>query len=170
MKCSSARRNLALSVGDDLSQLELADLRQHLSLCAACRQFSAGLSDSRQALDALRTGKPASGLSVWPKLQVRLVRDARKQVTRSYLRDGVAFAAILAVCLTVAVLPDWLMLGGAAQPVQPVRFNSDISTHPVGLSGETLELPTGQFERLYADPSWQKLDELSRSMATPVGF
>jgi hypothetical protein len=103
--CTRAKRDIALWVGSDLDDQEVAALRRHLACCECCREHWRQMKRSLQSLQEPGEFEPAERAeSVWPALAGRLPsREAfrRADEFNGWLPATVVAAACLAVLVFV---------------------------------------------------------------------
>lgn len=161
MNCRTARKQIALLVGDDLNQTEAAELMVHFRACSDCAASHRELSASSDVL-ALCNDEPVSRdrESLWPDIQTNLhVIDAVKTPSRRSLTNtgmGIAVAA----CILFAALAPNLFRSGRT-PMTGLR------TLPVSTTGDLdsvdsipRKLLDSNYTPVYSNSSWQALEPL----------
>lgn len=165
MNCRTARKQIALLVGDDLSQPEAAELMVHLRACPECAENRREMGASSGVLSACND-EPVrrDHESLWPDVRANLQVMEAYQPPRRRLAPGSVMAVAVAVCVTfAAIAPD---LFHADRPA----FSGQ--TMPVSTTGEAdrseylpLLLIHDDYVPVYSDPSWQALELLQRNRA-----
>lgn len=145
MTCDRYRPLLALLAGNDLGSREGAEVRQHLSDCAACQAHWESLQTSMTALHMVsqQTVVPVSE-SIWYKLSRRL--GSRPMLPREDAPGWLTLGAFSAAC--VAVL--WLTV---STPV----FDFDFREVQVADLPSVQQAPANPFASQY--PSMQLVND-----------
>src|SRR2546423_5303705 len=112
MSCERWEKQAALSVEGDLPENERVALDRHLAGCALCREFTAGLYDSQDALRDLRY--EAIGPEVYAG-----VRQAVLSQIGSTRRNGQMGYAIAAAVVLAAVLAG--LSWNRQKPIEQVK-------------------------------------------------
>jgi anti-sigma factor RsiW len=152
--CSSARRKIALLVGDDLPGGETSAVEQHLRRCPACREYFTDLTRAREAmLDTAVPDRVLAHRPLWPALCHRL--DSGPAATGSrvsgWLPVGALAAASLAIILVLLDLP------ASSHPRRAVD---------AAAAGPLVGVPDDLVVRRVADDPWEFDD---RGPWTPAG-
>ncbi len=132
MNCKQAKPQLALLIGNDLEPSVAGLVREHLELCADCRQHLQRLSNSLEAIQTAPAGPwDADRDSLWPKLSVRLAAESAGH--KPHRMSGWApTLAVAAACTVMFFIASHQWGGGAVQappgglqiqPVQDPQFN-----------------------------------------------
>ncbi len=103
MKCKTAKHQMALAVGEDLSPAEIQELQRHLQDCSNCQQTWEQHQRGFAVLQRSRTNETRPKYdSVWPTLSQRLCeRDAAPQ--RGEFNGWIAALAVMAGCVVLFV-------------------------------------------------------------------
>lgn len=118
MNCKQARTQAALLIGNDLEPAALADVRNHLGQCAACRQHFEKLSSCLEVLQAPPRGYNPEEESLWPKLSVRLASPSAGQKPHR-LSGWAPSLAVAAACTAMfwVASRNWIATGTVDQAV-----------------------------------------------------
>lgn len=148
MSCRAARKQIALWVGDDLSQSAIESLEKHIENCSECQERSEALLSSSEILLAFNTQTARSPSdSVWDGVREEIEADPRRERRRSHqVTGGLLLSAAL---LLLAVLPDLF----ATPPARVI---------PVGDAAPAIILPP-EYAPYYPDPTWEELETLDNS-------
>ena len=153
MKCRTARKMIALWVGNDLSPSDIANVESHVIDCVECQEQVERLMSSSDVLASLNDDLPRNpNDSVWPGLKQQLPASRAKRGSRVNLTRSVVLAAsMLVATIVIAILPDLFAVSRPA--VRPDRAVQSVSfpNHEVRDDG---------FVRYYYDPSWRSLERL----------
>jgi len=151
MSCRTARKQIGLWVGNDLSQSAIQSLEHHIENCPKCQERADALLLSSDVLLAFNTETVRSPSdSVWDGVRQKIEEDPRREARRSGRITGGLFLA--AAMLLIAVLPDLI-----ATPPTP-----SIHGHQVdGVAPRVLMAP--DFSPFYPDPTWRELESLRES-------
>lgn len=103
MNCKSARRQMALAVGEDLTPAESQELQNHLLGCPSCQKSWEQQRNGFAVLQCSRTREihPKSD-SVWPALATRL-KERELNSPRGEFNGWFAALAVTAACVLVFV-------------------------------------------------------------------
>ncbi|MBC8290333.1 MAG: zf-HC2 domain-containing protein [Planctomycetes bacterium] len=145
MSCRTARKQIGLWVGNDLSQSAIESLEQHIENCPKCQERAEALLSSSDVLLAFNSQTVRSPSdSVWDGVRRQIEEDPRRERRRSgQITAGLFLAAAM---LLIAVLPDLL-----ATPPYPVI--------PVSDSTPKVIIPP-DYSPYYPDPTWRELEAL----------
>lgn len=145
MNCRRARKQIALWVGNDLSQSAIESLELHIENCPECQERAEALLSSSDVLLAFNSQTVRSTSdSVWDGVRQQIEDDPSRERRRSARVTGGLFLA--AAMLLLAVLPDLF----ATPPVRAI---------PVGDSVPSVILPP-EYSPFYPDPTWRELETL----------
>jgi hypothetical protein len=105
MNCRHARSDLALWVGQDLTDKQRRDeLRRHVARCPECRSHYKRLKDSLRVLeDADRSPTYEAADSLWPELSNRIQRRAAQHGPASRFNGWLPFVAVTAASALLVV-------------------------------------------------------------------
>ena len=150
MNCTTARQQMALRVGNDLSQSGVFQVERHLLTCPQCRELYEQLVDSSEILVAANTTVPKEPrTSLLPLIEAQLPELAPLDVAFRFSRflDGALRVSVVAVAAMVVatLLPDFVAQHSVQQPVSR-RVN--LGPQPASIV------------RYYPDSSWQTLEHL----------
>lgn len=180
MNCRTTRRLIDLLVGHDLSATEEAAVQKHLAECDDCaREFERDqqcqsalgvLRDSGALCDSGlgREARPAAGRSVEARIRTRLAGPPQMSFWPGPLRwrDVAKFVTLVAVCLVLAVAPQWRAeRWGTTPAVIPVTFHREAGTEP----GARPTLPPGPYQQIYSDPTWKRLSSSTAKQHVDAG-
>ena len=99
-RCFIVRRQLALFVGDDLTDGQKRTVETHLEVCPSCRLQFAALQRSREAMLQCGVEHSPIGPSLWPRLRSRLEpAELSRPVQPSLLPLGALAAASVAIAV-----------------------------------------------------------------------
>lgn len=130
MKCKTAKHQMALAVGEDLSPAEIQELQRHLQDCSNCQQTWEQHQRGFAVLQHSRTNetRPKSD-SVWPTLAQRLrERDAASQ--RGEFNGWIAALAVTAACVVLFVFSMDDSPSLAVRPQPSVSSGGTMVTSP----------------------------------------
>ena len=114
-RCFIVRKQLALFVGDDLTDGQKRTVKTHLEVCPSCRLHLAALQRSREAMLQCVAEHSLPGPSLWLSLRNRLEPPVHSRpVQLSWLPLGALAAASVAIAVML-----WDHRGGPA-PALPV--------------------------------------------------
>lgn len=145
MNCRTAKKQIPLWVGNDLSQSAIQSLEQHIENCPKCQEHAEALLSSSEVLLAFnsQTGHSPSD-SVWDGVRQQIEENPRREVRRSgQITAGLFLAAAM---LLIAVLPD--LLATPPQPLVPGEAARAVIMAP-------------EYSRYYPDPTWRGLESLN---------
>ena len=160
MNCRTARKHIALLVGDDLSQAEAAELMVHLRACPECTTAHRELAASSDVL-ALCNDEPVSRDrdSLWPAVRASLVAmDATPKASQRILATNAAMGLAVAACILFAAM--------APDIFRPQRGPTTVfRSLPVSTTGELPGIDSApslmdnpNYRPVYSHPSWQALE------------
>lgn len=162
MNCRKARNHIALLVGDDLSQVEAAELMVHLRVCPECATAHRELSASTDVL-ALCNDEPVTRdrESLWPDVRTNLMAmDAAPAPSRRMSAGNAMMGLAVAACILFAAM--------APDIFRPQRGPTTVlRSLPVSTTGELQSadsVPNLTNDRnylpVYSNASWQALQHL----------
>ncbi len=137
MKCKTAKHQMALAVGEDLTPAEIQELHRHLQDCSNCQQTWEQHQRGFAVLQHSRTNetRPKSD-SVWPTLSQRLrEHDAAPQ--RGEFNGWIAALAVTAACVVLFVFSFEDSPSLALHPQRGVSSGGTMVTSPSN-SGQTV--------------------------------
>ena len=172
-RCWCARRQLALLVGDDLSDPERRSVELHLSTCPACRERLASLERSHAAMlgDWGAAADSLADSSLWPSLRSCIAHtDLSRTQRRSLLPVGALVAASLAIATILWNRPAGhssdlgLTLPLNSGSIGTVGKPMDVVSVPDLWDGESLDRMD------LSDESRMRRSHFHLERALPVGF
>lgn len=153
MNCRTARKQIALWVGNDLSQSAIESLEHHIENCPKCQERAEALLSSSDVLLAFNTETVRSPSdSVWDGVRQKIEEDPRREARRSGRITGGLFLA--AAMLLIAVLPD-LIATPPAPSVSGYGVDEGSFAPKVILSPD--------YSPYYPDPTWRELESLKET-------
>jgi hypothetical protein len=116
-RCVWVRRQVALYVGEDLTDEEKRSVESHLRVCIPCRDHMKSLQRSRQVMVSCRSSSSEGeeAASIWPTLKSSL-RHRRPQHTGS---NWLPVGAMMAACLAIGVV-----VWNRPAAIEPVTLSS----------------------------------------------
>ncbi len=155
MNCTMARQQMALRVGNDLSQSGVFQVERHLLTCPQCRELYERLEESSEVLVAMNSAPPEQlgKTSLLARIEAQLPEPAleEEEFVPRYSRffDGALRVSVIAasVMLMVSYLPSFL---AQQNPRQAMQVQGRWSA----------ELFPASTVRYYPDMSWQSLEQL----------
>ncbi len=142
MNCKQAYDDIALYVGNDLSDEAIPKLERHLGNCPNCKKHYQSMKNSWSLLHESGDQFLVESLhdSVWPDVSVKL---AKRQEERHQFNGWIPAAAILAASFVVFLVSDVSVhQAGNSVPSVPASF----STNPLSLPGASNLLPANETE------------------------
>ena len=148
MNCTIARQQIALWVGDDLSQSAVMSLTSHVDNCSSCHEYREELFHSTDVLVTFNSQSLPDRKrdSVWSAVKEQLPSQVSERASRG--RFMVQVVAPLMVVAGLVFLAIMSPLVGAS----PVALQ-------VGEKPHLDQLPRG-FAPHYPDPTWRSLKGL----------
>ena len=165
MKCKTAKHQMALAVGEDLSPAEIQELQRHLQDCSNCQQTWVKHRHGFAVLQHSRTieTRPNSE-SVWPTLSQRLrERDAAPQ--RGEFNGWIAALAVTAACVVLFVFSREDSLSVASRSQRGSFFRDTLVSSP-GNSGQTVA-PLLQRDEVRTKRPYNAVPKVDRSLRDP---
>jgi len=120
MNCKQAQTNIALWVGGDLSENDVALLERHVAICPGCREHHLRMEHVQQMLN-VSNSPPSLEESIWPDLEVKIERH-QKAFRREQFNGWVPAFAVAAACLLLLFYSR--TISNFQQPEQPATFNT----------------------------------------------
>jgi predicted anti-sigma-YlaC factor YlaD len=102
-RCARAHEWVSLRVDAELSELERLLLRRHLSRCAACREFAAGVEATTRAIRTSERAAPAHRVSLADlsePVRRRPIAGVRPRVVVALVTLAAAAGALVGVLVT----------------------------------------------------------------------
>jgi hypothetical protein len=153
MNCRTARKQIALWVGNDLSQSAIESLEHHIENCPKCQERAEALLSSSDVLLTFNTETVRSPSdSVWDRVREKIEEDPRREARRSGRMTGGLFLA--AAMLLIAVLPDLI----ATPPTPSIHGHGVEAFTPKGIKSP-------DYSPYYPDPTWRELEVLNDGSA-----
>ncbi|MBI3464222.1 MAG: zf-HC2 domain-containing protein [Planctomycetes bacterium] len=122
-RCFIVRKQLALFVGDDLSDSQKRTVQSHLELCPSCRLHYAALQRVREVMVQCGEENSQFGPSLWPSLRNRLEpAEFSRPVQPAWLPLGALAAASVAIAVML-----WDHRGAPAPSLSVLRGSSDLT-------------------------------------------
>lgn len=151
MNCRTAKKQIALWVGNDLSQSAIESLEHHIENCPKCQDRAEALLSSSDVLLAFNTETVRSPSdSVWDGVRQKIEEDPRRDTRRSGQITGALFLA--AAMLLIAVLPDLI-----ATPPSPSITGQGVDA----FAPKVIMSP--DYSPYYPDPTWRELESLKEA-------
>lgn len=125
MNCKQAHDDIALYVGNDLSDTAVQRLERHLAQCPSCKKHYQNMSESWKMLRESGDQLLVSSLhdSVWPDVSVQLAKNHRE---RHKFNGWIPATAVLAASFIIFLVSDFSVQQPVnTSPSMPASFNSN---------------------------------------------